>query len=249
MDKIIENISEAAHLIKHAKFLTVFTGAGISKESGIPVFRGNDGIYSKYDPSLLELDSYLYNTAESWLAVKAIFYDFFAEAYPNPAHKILAKWEKLDIVKHIITQNIDNLHQEGGSTKVVEYHGTKDSFICLKCRNQYRLKTLQITDDAPTCPKCNALLKPEFIFFGENIVPKVSELSYQLANNSDVHIIIGASGDVFPAAHIPHYAKQAGAKIIEINPKTTNYTAKTTDIFINMPAVKAMQMLDEIISS
>ncbi|HOZ30974.1 MAG TPA: NAD-dependent deacylase [Bacteroidales bacterium] len=228
----MENLSRAAQLIKSSKFLTAFTGAGISKESGIPVFRGGDGVYSKYDHSLLEIRNYKMRTEESWKAVKAIFYDFFGSAKPNAAHKVLADWEKSGLLKYVITQNIDNLHQDGGSKNVIEYHGTKDGFVCLKCGKTYRLKELNLTDKPPYCSECDGLLKPDFVFFGEAIPQKAARLSYDVAKKSDVHLVIGTTGEVQPASYIPYYAKRAGAMIIEINPEKSKFTDTITDIYL-----------------
>lgn len=236
---------EISNLIKKSKYLTVFTGAGISKESGIPVFRGNDGVYSKYNQSLLTKNSYLHNTFESWKAIKAIFYDHFDKSKPNIAHRILAQWEKSGIVKAVITQNIDNLHKEAGSVNVIEYHGNKEFFICLHCKQKFKHNELKLTEKPPRCLICNELLKPDFVFFGEAIPREIAELAYSYAKKSDVHLIIGTTGTVQPASYIPHYAKNAGAVIIEINPEVSAFTKKITDYFIPLPAGEALKILNE----
>jgi NAD-dependent deacetylase len=241
----MDNISRAAQLIKTAKFLTAFTGAGISKESGIPVFRGDDGVYSQYDHSLLEIRNYKTRNEESWKAVKAIFYDFFDTAKPNAAHIILAEWEKLGLLKYVITQNIDNLHQDGGSENVIEYHGTKDNFVCLNCGKNFRLKELNLTEQPPYCSVCKGLLKPDFVFFGEPIPEKAARFSYDVAKKSDVHLVIGTTGEVQPASYIPYYAKKSGAIIIEINPEKSKFTNTITDIYINMKAGEALIELNK----
>lgn len=245
----MNSLNDAAKHIKSAHFLTAFTGAGISKESGIPVFRGGDGVYSQYDHSLLEIKNYNRRTEESWKAVKAIFYDFFSTAKPNAAHLVLAEWEKTGLLKYIITQNIDNLHQDGGSKNVIEYHGTKDNFVCLNCGKTYRLKDLTLTESPPFCSDCNGLLKPDFVFFGEAIPEKAARLSYDVANKSDVHLIIGTTGEVQPASYIPHYAKKSGATIIEINPEESRFTNSITDIYIKMKAAEALTELNKIVGN
>ena len=125
-----EKIERAAKIIKNSKHLTVFTGAGISVESGIPPFRGSEGLWSKYDPEVLELDYFHRNPDVSWKIIKEIFYDFFGKAKPNDSHFGISKLEDLGIVKTIITQNIDNLHQEAGSKNVIEFHGNSKVLIC-----------------------------------------------------------------------------------------------------------------------
>ncbi|MDR2011250.1 MAG: NAD-dependent protein deacylase [Bacteroidales bacterium] len=243
----MDNLYKVSQIIKNSKYLTVFTGAGISKESGIPVFRGNEGVYSKYDPGMLELRTYKKNPHEAWKAVKAIFYDFLQDARPNAAHNILARWEKKGIVKCVITQNIDNLHKDAGSINVVEYHGTKDSFICLNCGKSFKLEEVGISEEYPVCRSCEGLLKPDFIFFGEAIPELAAQISYDEAKRSDVHIVIGTTGDVQPASYIPHYAKKAGATIIEINPEESKFTNSITDIYIKMGASKALEEIDTLL--
>ncbi len=243
----MNQLTRAAEIIKTAKFLTAFTGAGISKESGIPIFRGDDGVYSKYDHSLLEIRNFTQHTDESWKAVKAIFYDFFESAQPNSAHFVLAEWEKAGLLKYIVTQNIDNLHQYGGSVNVIEYHGTKDFFVCLSCGTKYHLKELLLTEEPPFCRQCSGLLKPDFVFFGEAIPEKAALLSREVAKQSDVHLIIGTTGEVQPASYIPQYAKKSGAVIIEINPEESRFTNTITDIFIKMKATDALTALNELI--
>ncbi len=116
-----DDFSRAVHAIQSSKFMVVFTGAGISVESGIPSFRGESGLWTKYDPRYLELDFFLNHPLESWKVMKKIFYEFMAQAEPNPAHYAIAQLEKLGFVKEIITQNIDNLHQKAGSKIVHEF--------------------------------------------------------------------------------------------------------------------------------
>ncbi|NOR87762.1 MAG: RNA polymerase subunit sigma, partial [Bacteroidales bacterium] len=111
-------IEKAAQLILSSKRITVFTGAGISVESGIPPFRGEDGLWSQYDPIILDLQYYQDHTDISWPIIRKLFFDFFGAAKPNKAHLILSKWEQLGLIEEIITQNIDNLHQEAGSINV-----------------------------------------------------------------------------------------------------------------------------------
>lgn len=243
----MDNLKKAADKIKNSAHLSCFTGAGISIESGIPVFRGADGLYSKFDQSLLEIGSYQHNTEKSWKAIKAVFYDSFVNARPNPAHEILAKWENKGLLKSVTTQNIDNLHREAGSKYVIEYHGNKEFFVCFNCGERYANEKLKLTDNPPKCLKCGGLLKPDFIFFGEAIPTDAANQSYEEAQKSDVQLIIGTTGTVQPASYVPHYAKKAGALIIEINPVESSFTTSISDIFIKMKASEAMQKLDKLI--
>lgn len=237
-------IEEAAKAIANAKFLCVFTGAGVSKESGIPTFRGSeDSVYENYDQSMLELNTYIRRTEEAWPVVNKVFYKFFTEAQPNAAHKTLAKWETEGILKGLITQNIDSLHQAAGNTHVIEFHGGKGHFVCLKCGKKYPTASLKLTDEVPRC-ECGGALKPGFIFFGEGIPTDAYNESFDLAGQCDVMLVIGTTGQVQPAAYLPHVAKQHGATIIEVNPQASAYTNSITDIYLGMGAVDALTQID-----
>ncbi len=133
-------IEEAAKLIKNAKHVTAFTGAGISVESGIPPFRGENGLWSKFDPLFLDINYFRQNPLKSWKLIKEIFYDFFGKAEPNSAHTALAEMEKSGYLNSVITQNIDNLHQTAGSKNVFEFHGTSKNLICTNCDKIYAAK-------------------------------------------------------------------------------------------------------------
>ncbi len=242
-----EQIKRAAGLIRNAKHLVAFTGAGISVESGIPPFRGPEGLWSKYDPIVLDLDYFYRNPEASWKVIKEIFYDFFGKARPNPAHLALAQLERAGILKSIITQNIDNLHQEAGNTVVHEFHGNSQKLICTSCGEHYAARDVSLDVLPPKCKKCDSLLKPDFIFFGESIPADAYTSSVKAAENADVFLIIGSTGEIMPASQIPHIAKQTGAKIIEINPETSRYTRSVTNIHLKGKAGEVMQkLLDEM---
>lgn len=236
-------IEKAAELIKNSKYTVAFTGAGISVESGIPPFRGDDGLWSEYDPMILDLNRYYYGSDESWPVIKRLFFDFFGKAKPNPAHEILANWEAKGLLQSIITQNIDNLHQEAGSKTVFEYHGNSRQFVCLDCGIFQEVKKTILHDTAPLCLSCGGLLKPDFIFFGEQIPEPAASQSVKEAKKADLFIIIGTSGEVIPASNIPFMAKESGAKIIEINTEEGRFTHTITDVFIQG---KAGEILPEI---
>lgn len=241
----MEKYQTASDLIKKSRHCIVYTGAGISKESGIPPFRGQGGLWTKYDPALLELSNYINNTEETWKLVKSIFYDYFEQAKPNKAHYVLAEWESKGLIKSIITQNIDSLHQKAGNKNVIEFHGTNSSFVCLDCQSIYQTSELKLEDSVPKCLKCNGKLKPNFIFFGEQIPEQASTSSFSEAEKADLVIIIGTTGEVYPAAFVPIQAKQSGAKVIEINPTTSAFTSQITDVFIEETASVALEIINE----
>lgn len=236
------NYAQVAELISKAKYPTAFTGAGISVESGIPPFRGEGGLWNKYDPDFLTLTAFHRMPEKAWAIIKEIFYDHWGEAAPNPAHYALATLEKLGMMKAIITMNIDNLHQKAGNTKVIEYHGTIGRLICEKCKKTYKTGTISLDPIPPKCT-CGHVLKPDFIFFEEGIPTEAYEESIDIAQKTDLMLVIGTTGEVTPACHVPIIAKQNGATIIEINPSESAYTNTTTDIYIKQKAGIALDAI------
>jgi len=236
-------IKEAVQLINNSKHTTVFTGAGISVESGIPPFRGPTGLWSKYDPVFLDITYFEQEPDKSWKLINEIFYDFMGTAKPNEAHKILALLENKGYIQTIITQNIDNLHQEAGSNNVLEFHGTTKTLTCIKCGEQFHYKKDLLEQLPPKCPKCKGLLKPDFVFFGEGIPEPANSLSFKEADIADIFIVIGTTGEIYPASLIPIIAKKNGTKIIEINTNKSKYTDGTTDLFLQGKATEIMSFI------
>ena len=244
-DKIEEKITRAAELIGNSKHTTGFTGAGISVESGIPPFRGKGGLWNKYDPAKLELSYFKSHPKDCWEILKEIFFNLFGQARPNDAHLRLAELEKMGLVKAVITQNIDSLHQEAGSRVVYEYHGTSRLLRCMSCHTPYESKTISLDSLPPLCRVCMGLLKPDFIFFGEGIPRDVSVQSYAETQFADIFLVIGTTGEVLPAGQLPFQAKEKGAKIIEINPEPSNFTYGATDIYLQGKASEMMNRIME----
>lgn len=240
-------LEKAAKKIKESHHCVVFTGAGISVESGIPPFRGEQGLWNKYNPEVLELSFFKSHTDESWEVIKKIFYEFFGKAKPNEAHRIIAEWEKKGFVKSVITQNIDNLHSEAGSENVIEFHGTSGSFICMECAKKYKTEDVEISGSVPKCDICGGKLKPNFIFFGEQIPEPAGSISFDEAKKADVFIITGTTGEVMPASWIPYEAKRSGALIIEINTKPSLYTGKISDVFLSGKAGEIFPEINKLI--
>jgi NAD-dependent deacetylase len=239
---------KAAEMIQRSEHITAFTGAGISVPSGIPPFRGADGLWSRYDPNILQLHRYLYSPEKSWPVIKEIFYDYFGKARPNPAHFALANME-LQGLKTIITQNIDNLHQEAGSADIIEFHGSSHWFTCTGCSRKFPLAQVSIEDKAPHCSHCAALLKPDFIFFGEAIPEAAMRRSLWEAKHSQLFLVIGTTGEIYPASQIPHLAAQNGIPILEINPEPSAFTHSITNHFIQEKAEIALPILIEILKN
>jgi len=239
---MIENIETAINLILKSKHTIVFTGAGISVESGIPPFRGENGLWNKYDPNALDIGNFNLYPVEAWKVIKEIFYDFFTESKPNDAHTAIAQLEKLGYIKSVITQNIDNLHFDAGSKEVYEFHGNSRMLICPYCN--YKIAAIDADlSYIPLCDQCHAVLKPDFIFFGEGIPQDAYRKSVEASQNADLVIIIGSTGEVVPAASMPQIAKQNGATVIEINLEESLFTNSITDIFIRGKATDTMNII------
>ncbi|HCB63291.1 MAG TPA: RNA polymerase subunit sigma [Bacteroidales bacterium] len=241
-----EGISKAARLIRESQKPAVFTGAGISAESGIPTFRGENGVWKKYDPEVLELDYFYRYPEESWKVIKEIFYNFMHEAKPNAAHHALAAIEKLKNKITIITQNIDHFHQQAGNTDVVEFHGTTAFLLCEKCQKKYQADKKMLERIPPHCPECKSVLKPDFVFFGEGIPPEAYARSFQIAASCDLMIVVGTSGEVMPANMIPQEARRHGAYIVEINPEKKVFAFEPRDVYIKG---KAGEVLPKIVKA
>lgn len=233
----MNELQQAAKLIKEASYAVAFTGAGISVESGIAPFTGVGGLWNQYDPKFIEINFFLSDPTRSWQEMKKIFFTDMDEAQPNTAHTVLGKMEQRGLLKGVITQNIDGLHQRGGSKNVQEFHGTIHTLSCLRCGRKYRLEDINWEEVPPTC-LCGGILKPDFVFYGEGIPPRAYENSAQMAQNADVMIIVGTAGQVMPACSLPLAAKEHGCKIIEVNPRESAYTGRITDLYFAQPATQ-----------
>lgn len=237
-------IEKAAEIIQNGNHVTAFTGAGISVESGIPPFRGENGLWNKYNPRILDISYFKSNPEDSWRLIKEIFYDFFGKADPNRAHTGLAEMENEGYIDAIITQNIDNLHQEAGSNEVYEFHGNSRELVCTNCSNRTKATEIDLEQLPPRCEQCDNVYKPDFIFFGEAIPEPARTRSFQESEIADVFLVIGSTGEVVPASQIPFIAKRNGATIIEINTNHSNFTREITDVFLQG---KASQMVDRLV--
>jgi NAD-dependent deacetylase len=242
-----DRVELAADALRSARRVVAFTGAGISVESGIPPFRGPEGLWSRYDPSCLELGYFIAHPEQAWPVIKEIFFDNFGNAQPNAAHFALAEMEKKHKLGCVITQNIDNLHQAAGSQNVVEYHGNSYRLMCMQCGQQYAYRPELLSSLPPRCEQCAGVLKPDFVFFGEMIPEDALERSWEEALHADVWLVIGSTGEVQPASLLPGEAKRNGATIIEVNVQPSNYTYSVTDIFLQGKATEVMTALLQVL--
>jgi NAD-dependent deacetylase len=229
------NISKAAEIIQSAKYVIALTGAGVSTESGIPDFRSQGGLWDVYDPAEYATIEAFHETPEKVWEMNFAMGEITKNAKPNSGHKALAELEKLGLLKCIITQNIDNLHQEAGSKCVIEYHGNSSHLECLSCGKKYGRDEFAANTKKkipPRCKKCKSILKPSVIYFGEMIPHEAVTRSQEAAQKADAVMVIGTSAVVYPAAGIPLIAKQHNAVIIEFNTEETGLTGSATDIFV-----------------
>lgn len=242
-----EKTDIAAALIRKARYAVAFTGAGISVESGILPFRGENGLWNKVDPIFLDIGYFRKMPLQSWTKIKEFFYDALRDVKPNSAHRVLAKMEKRSFIESVITQNIDHLHQEAGSRNVVELHGTYKQLVCTGCGTEFDMSFADLNFLPPTCFICKRVLKPEMVFFNEPIPETAKKRAFAEAERCDLLLIIGTNAEVLPAADIPAVAKKSGAKIVEINIEETHFTREITDVFIQGTATAAMREIGRLL--
>ncbi len=208
--------------LSKSKKIVFFTGAGISAESGIPTFRGKDGIWNKLKPEeLANFNAFMRNPEMVWEWYnhrKKIVH----QAKPNPAHIAIAEMQNLFDEVTVVTQNIDNLHRRAGSKNIFELHGNMERNFCVKCRTFYN-EELDFSNGVPKC-KCGGLIRPDVVWFGEYLPEDQFAGSEKAAINSDMFFVVGTSAVVYPAAGLVHVAKQSGAFIVEVNIEETEIT-------------------------
>lgn len=235
-------IVKAAQILAKSRNAVALTGAGISTESGIPDFRSPGGLWTRIDPGEFSIDRFLQNPARFWrlhMQLKESGDFDLAAADPNPAHYALARMEQMGLLKCVITQNVDNLHQRAGSVEVVEYHGNLLRAACMKCRALEPIEYVEQRlsegeEETPRCRKCDGLLKPDAVFFGEAIPSKALMASQVQAYKCDVLLVVGTSLQVYPAAEIPMTVKlkDPPATVIEINREPSALAGSVSDILI-----------------
>lgn len=223
-------IEHTARILAKARRAVALTGAGISVESGIPPFRGKGGLWEKIDPmQYAHIDAFMDDPETVWNVLIKDMKQVLDQARPNPGHTGLTELEKLGILKSVITQNVDGLHQMAGTRDVIEFHGNFAWQRCLDCNCSIETARVDLRHMPPRCG-CGGILRPNCIFFGELIPHQELIRSQQLSADCDVMLVIGTSATVQPAAGMPFIAKQRGAVIIEINPEPTPLTAQISDL-------------------
>ena len=244
-----EGMRRAARILAGAERVVVSSGAGISKESGIPTFRdAMEGLWAQFDPQALATEAGFRADPRrvwSWYAWRR---QRVAEARPNPGHVALARMEALVPELTVVTQNIDGLHAEAGSTDVIELHGSIRRVKCLDRGHAYGGPLPQYDEGdeqaPPPCPVCGSPLRPDVVWFGETLPEDAAARAWGLAERCDAMLLVGTSGTVWPAAELPRVARSRGARVIEVNPVPSEL-AHLADVVLAGPAGEVLPALLE----
>jgi NAD-dependent deacetylase len=225
------SVERLAELVEERQPCVVLTGAGVSTESGVPDFRSAGGLWAQFDP--LE-----YGTIDAFRADPAKVWRFYAprfsvltEAEPNDAHRALAALERAGHVDAVVTQNIDLLHERAGSREVVEVHGSIRTSTCPRCGERYpltRVLELLAAADAPACPACGAILKPDVVFFGELLPVEAIDRAFALAASARLLLVVGSALEVYPVAGLPYETLNAGGAVAIVNRGPTAFDGRAT---------------------
>lgn len=215
-------LNRAAGLVRGAKRVVAFTGAGISADSGIPTYRGAGGLWTEYDPDkYANIDYFRKDPTYYWRFFRDVRYPALQGAQPNPAHAALSDLERAGRLEAVITQNIDGLHTEAGTKRVLELHGNTRRFLCEQCGAVHGLVAVwQHLADAlpPHCPECDAAaLRPDVVLFGEMLPEAILRQAIEAARSADLMVVVGSSLVVQPAAGLPVLTLDHGGRIIIIN--------------------------------
>jgi NAD-dependent deacetylase len=246
-------IAKGAELIKRAKKILVFSGAGLSTESGIPDFRSPGGVWSKYDPSDFYFDKFISDEKSrvKYWQMSTEFYQPMKDALPNRAHLAIKALEDTGKLVAVVTQNIDRLHHKAGNSpdKIIEIHGTAFSVSCLSCGKTYDRDDIQerISSgvEVPYCDECSGILKPDTVSFGQAMPQDKMAQAIRHARECDLCIVLGSSLVVYPAASVPVSAVESGAKLMIINRDETSLDSMA-DMVIHESVSKALGEMVEM---
>ena len=243
MDEV--TLDRAATTLAACDQVIALTGAGISVESGIPDFRSPGGLWDRFDPAVYaQLGTFLQHPERSWemfLEVEQVI----ASADPNPAHYALADLERDGILRSVITQNIDGLHQAAGSRNVREFHGTHAELHCVECGRRYGREAAG--DESPPRCSCGRILKPAVVLFGESIPEGPARASAQDAELCDAMLVVGTSAEVYPAAAIPYRVSRRGLPVIAVDLQPTSLVRELSCMFLQGSAGDVLpQLVDRV---
>jgi NAD-dependent deacetylase len=248
-----EAILQAARAIATSKHVVALVGAGLSAESGVPTFRGPDGLWTKYgEPDFRDYDRFREDPAKWWQQRLersnnlGELIDALNNAVPNEGHFALKDMEDDGFLKHIITQNIDNLHQIAGSRAITEIHGNRTKLRCVECNSRWHLEEFPMDELPPHCTACGGVVKGDTVMFGEPIPRDALDECVNQTWQCDCMLLIGTSAVVYPAAGFPVDVKGKGGVLIEVNPNETPLT-RLSDIVIRAAAGQALPRIVELL--
>ena len=220
---------ELAELIRDRQPCVVLTGAGISTESGIPDFRSPTGVWAQYDPmEYATISAFRRDPVKVW-EFYALRFEVLVRAEPNAGHRALAELERRGLVRAVVTQNIDGLHQRAGSQDVIEVHGSIRTASCLACGERAPLEDVVAaleTAPAPPCRNCGEILKPDVVMFGELLPEEAMERASALAREAGVLLVVGSTLEVYPVAALPEDTLAAGGELAIVNRGRTPYDGR-----------------------
>lgn len=222
----------AAQAIHEAESTVAMTGAGVSTASGIPDFRGDDGLWETHDPADFHISRFETSPGEFWRDRLELHEDIHSNGAiePNAAHEALADLESRDTLEAVITQNIDGLHEDAGSEDVIEIHGSSERVVCRDCGQRTAAapvrERVREGETPPRCRACNGVLKPDIVLFGEQLPDHAFYKAHALAEQADVFLVVGSSLSVEPAASLPETAADHGATMILVNIDRTPFSGR-----------------------
>ena len=236
-----DRIAKVREWIAAAESIAVLTGAGISAESGVPTFRGSEGLWRRFRPEDLA-------TPKAFARDPNLVWEWYdwrrglvAKAHPNPGHKALAELETRQAKFTLITQNVDGLHDSAGSKNILKLHGDIWHIRCTQCAKSWHDPSVPLTKIPPHCD-CGALARPDIVWFGEALPVGVWNRAFRAVQSAEILLVIGTSGVVYPAADLVPLALAQKAKVVEINPDETPFS-ETVDCALGGPAGEILPQL------
>lgn len=242
-----EELGRLAWDIVNSKKVVALSGAGMSVESNIASFRGEGGLWEKYNPEeYAHISTLRHEPEKAWILLREMQKEIM-KAKPNKGHYALAEMERIGCLSSIITQNVDGLHHLAGNKEIIEFHGNLQSVLCMDCGDRVPSTEISLDDIPPRCEKCNGPLKPDAVFFGEAIPSAALSRANQESRTCSLMLVIGTSAVVYPAATMPEIAKGAGATVVEINPSETPLTGIVSDYIVKGPSGETLQKVVEAV--